>query len=295
MYQLPAITSNYQHIPSLKNLFNMPQITWEIRWKRGSDLMAVALRSRAMSVSTSWQCLCCKSAWVVGYPDFKKSIAGLCRMSGAGVSGASGALLCSLCSHKRHGRTLRPLHTKGAGTAQEIDIWSFNLRTELVTEDDLENSWQKRRDGVAALLCKYRPAIVCAQEATVAMLSYLSSKSGYDWKGISRQPGHPDECAGFLFDSKQVELLDHSAFWLRPPGVPDGHVAWDAKLPRTCEVALFKIGNSSSDELKVGSKGWSKGWSVFFSKLPSWVGFGWWEHEHLGTFFWLFYTQEKYI
>eukprot|EP00434_Breviolum_minutum_P013824 symbB.v1.2.012189.t2/scaffold835.1/size159100/16 len=140
---------------------------------------------------------------------------------------------------------------QGAGTAQEIDIWSFNLRTELVTEDDLENSWQKRRDGVAALLCKYRPAIVCAQEATVAMLSYLSSKSGYDWKGISRQPGHPDECAGFLFDSKQVELLDHSAFWLRPPGVPDGHVAWDAKLPRTCEVALFKIGNSSSDELKV--------------------------------------------
>lgn len=238
--------------------------------------MAVALRSRAMSPMNvpGWQCLCCKSAWVVGYPDFKKSIAGLCRMSGAGVSGASGALLCSLCSHKRHGRTLRPLHTKGAGTAQEIDIWSFNLRTELVTEDDLENSWQKRRDGVAALLCKYRPAIVCAQEATVAMLSYLSSKSGYDWKGISRQPGHPDECAGFLFDSKQVELLDHSAFWLRPPGVPDGHVAWDAKLPRTCEVALFKIGNSSSDELKVGSKGWSKGWSVFFFKAAK-LGWFW--------------------
>ena len=175
--------------------------------------MAVALRSRAMS-----------------------------------VSGASGALLCGLC-HKK-GSTLRPLHTKGAGTAQEIDIWSFNLRTELVTEDELENSWQKRRDGVAALLCKYRPAIVCAQEATVAMLSYLSSKSGYDWKGISRQPGQPDECAGFLFDSKQVELLDHSAFWLSPPGVADGHVGWDAKLPRTCEVALFKI--CSGDELKVG-------------------------------------------
>eukprot|EP00438_Fugacium_kawagutii_P026808 Skav224705 [mRNA] locus=scaffold699:214397:214888:+ [translate_table: standard] len=143
--------------------------------------------------------------------------------------------------------------------AQEIDIWSFNLRTELVKEEDPENSWHRRRDDVAALICEHRPAIVCTQEATVAMLSHLSEKSEgkYQWKGISRQPGQADECAGFLFDVEQVDLLDHSVFWLSPPGSPDGDIGWDAKLPRTCEVALFRL-KTSSGELKAAVEAGNK-------------------------------------
>ena len=158
--------------------------------------------------------------------------------------------LCSLCRMLGSQAMRRPVMAASASTtasasiastaSREIDIWSFNLRTELVTEEDPENSWLKRRDEVAALICKYQPAIVCVQEATEAMLSHLSEKSGYHWKGISRQPMKPDECAGFLYDV-QVKLLDHSVFWLKPPGSHDGAVGWDAKLPRTCEVGLFQI------------------------------------------------------
>merc|ERR1712151_1177816 len=91
----------------------------------------------------------------------------------------SASALCALCRRVASSPTSRrPLQmTTAAVTAvtSEIDIWSFNLRTELVKEDDLENSWPKRRDEVPALIGKYNPAIVCVQEATVAMLSHLSS------------------------------------------------------------------------------------------------------------------------
>ena len=38
-----------------------------------------------------------------------------------------------------------------------------------------------------------------------------------------------------------MQFLDHSAFWLRDAAVPDGVRAWDAKLPRTCETAIFQL------------------------------------------------------
>ena len=206
--------------------------------------MVFALRGRAPI--PLWQCACCKQARVLGHLSHLGNLGPpLLEKSGSSAM-FSASLLCALCRRVASSpASSRPLQmsTAAAVISQEIDIWSFNLRTELVKEDDLENSWQKSRDEVAALLGKYKPAIVCVQEATVAMLSHLSSKSkgDYQWKGISRQPSKPDECAGFLFDVEQVELLNHSVFWLSPPGSHDGEIGWDAKLPRTCESAVFKI------------------------------------------------------
>ena len=210
--------------------------------------MVFALRGRAPI--PLWQCACCKQARVLGHfghlgplgPPLLEKSGG----TGRGSAMFSASALCALCRRvASNPASRRPLQmsTTAAVTSQEIDIWSFNLRTELVKEDDLENSWPKRRDEVAALIGKYKPAIVCVQEATIAMLSHLSSKSkgNYQWKGISRQPSKPDECAGFLFDVEQVKLLNHSVFWLSPPGAHDGDIGWDAKLPRTCESAVFKI------------------------------------------------------
>ncbi|CAJ1389369.1 unnamed protein product [Effrenium voratum] len=134
---------------------------------------------------------------------------------------------------------------------REVEVWSFNLRTEKAKEADAANSWAQRRDEVALFISKYSPAIVCAQEATGAMLSHLSDKLGgrYAWKGTSRKLEVEDECAGFLFDAEQVELESHGCFWLAPPGTPKGRPGWDAKLPRTCETAVFRM--LSQPELKL--------------------------------------------
>lgn len=111
-----------------------------------------------------------------------------------------------------------------SGTTPQVEVWSFNLRTEKAKEADAANSWAQRRDEVALFISKYSPAIVCAQEATGAMLSHLSDELGgrYAWKGTSRKLEVEDECAGFLFDAEQVELESHGCFWLAPPGTPKG-------------------------------------------------------------------------
>ena len=196
---------------------------------------------------------------VPGHPLLAKSVRGQRQLEVLREL-RRGTLFCALCSKlQRRDQSQREISVSSAAAAAardslqgpEIDVWSFNLRTELVKEDDAENSWAKRRDEVAALIRKYDPAVVCTQEATVAMLSHLCKRldGRYCWKGISRKLDGDDECAGFLFNIQQVELLDHSVFWLSPPACPDGHPGWDAKLPRTCEVAMFKI----RDELSAGS------------------------------------------
>jgi len=125
----------------------------------------------------------------------------------------------------------------------ELQVWSFNLRTEHAKEDDLENLWPKRRQGVADLIVKYRPSIVCVQEATAAMLTTVCQQLGgmYEWKGTSRFVDLEDEAAGFIYNTACLRLLDNSVFWLKPEALPDGKPGWDAMFPRTCETALFQI------------------------------------------------------
>ena len=135
----------------------------------------------------------------------------------------------------------------------EIDVWSFNLRTEKVKEEDSLNAWPQRCGGVAALIAKYHPAIVCVQEATVAMLRdiclHLDGK--YEWKATSRFPNEQDESAGFLVDTSRVRLLDYSVFWLSPQGCPDGTASWDARFPRTCEALLLSIVGIEGSQMRI--------------------------------------------
>lgn len=130
----------------------------------------------------------------------------------------------------------------------EFEVWSFNLRTEFQDKQDGADGWSKRREEVADFIKRRRPALVCAQEATEAMLSYLSNQIGsaeYAWKATSRKPGQHDEAAGFLFDQRRLELVNYSASWLAEPGTVNGEVGWDAMYPRTYESALFRILDAS--------------------------------------------------
>ena len=135
----------------------------------------------------------------------------------------------------------------------EIDVWSFNLRTETANEEDPQNVWSKRREGISALIAKYKPAVVCVQEATMSMLRdvCLHLDGNYEWKATSRFPDKQDEAAGFLLDTHRVRLLDYSVFWLSPPGCPEGKPGWDAQFPRTCEALLLEILGSGGSQVRI--------------------------------------------
>eukprot|EP00448_Togula_jolla_P020930 CAMPEP_0170588036 /NCGR_PEP_ID=MMETSP0224-20130122/10612_1 /TAXON_ID=285029 /ORGANISM="Togula jolla, Strain CCCM 725" /LENGTH=363 /DNA_ID=CAMNT_0010911719 /DNA_START=150 /DNA_END=1239 /DNA_ORIENTATION=+ len=137
--------------------------------------------------------------------------------------------------------------TRGASNiatdAALLEVWSFNLRTEFMEETDGADGWSRRRQGVADLLAARRPALVCVQEATESMLSFLSKSLGeeYGWVATSRTPGQSDESAGFLFDRRRLALEDYTATWLAPPSTQPGTPAWDAGCPRTFETAVFRF------------------------------------------------------
>lgn len=130
----------------------------------------------------------------------------------------------------------------------QIDIWSFNLRTEFQDEIDGPNGWTERRAGVAAFIEAGQPAVICVQEATEPMLAFLVdafTPDQYGYVASSRTPGKVDEAAGFLYDRHQVTLLDHTVSWLNADGTP-GRTGWDALFPRTFEAAVFELGSRFS-------------------------------------------------
>jgi len=149
------------------------------------------------------------------------------------------------------GRAMAASQMLGIPRASEVpiklgrfNVWSFNLRTEFCDEKDGVDGWSRRRGAVAELIRARRPALVCCQEATEAMLTFLATSLGpeeYGWVGTSRTPGQDDEMAGFLFDLRQLKLVKHCANWLRPAGSPDGVPSWDAAYPRTVEQILFEL------------------------------------------------------
>ena len=114
-------------------------------------------------------------------------------------------------------------------------------------------SWSKKmtlripgqRDGMRlplSLVSTIQQSCAFRKQPLQCFLTFLQNQTALtSGRASQRQPSKPDECAGFLFDVEQVELLNHSVFWLSPPGSHDGDIGWDAKLPRTCETAVFKI------------------------------------------------------
>eukprot|EP00928_Gymnodinium_smaydae_P044481 TRINITY_DN29671_c0_g1_i2.p1 TRINITY_DN29671_c0_g1~~TRINITY_DN29671_c0_g1_i2.p1 ORF type:complete len:432 (-),score=89.33 TRINITY_DN29671_c0_g1_i2:98-1348(-) len=131
-----------------------------------------------------------------------------------------------------------------AANPADFELWSFNLRTEFKDQDDGPNGWRYRRFAAADLVRKRRPALVCVQEATPAMLDFLVSDLGasnYGWLGTSRSLRKGDEMAGFLFDKRCVDVVLHQTLWLAPDGVPRGEPGWDAMYPRTVEAGVFRL------------------------------------------------------
>jgi len=133
-----------------------------------------------------------------------------------------------------------------------FEVWSFNLRTEFCDAADGPDGWSQRRGLVVDFIRARRPALLCVQEATEAMLSFLAEGlAEYGWRGTSRTPGRADEMAGFLYDRRRLEAVEYCASWLGPPGAPAGQACWDAAYPRTTEALVFRIRGQGSAKAPV--------------------------------------------
>ena len=72
------------------------------------------------------------------------------------------------------------------GAAQVPLVMTFNIRTSDI--DDGDNAWPRRKEMVAATICRFEPHIIGMQEAISEQIEYLASAlPEYRWLGIDRR------------------------------------------------------------------------------------------------------------
>lgn len=123
-----------------------------------------------------------------------------------------------------------------------LRVMSFNLRTEFQEVVDAADGdgWSQRREDVAEVIAKWRPDIVCLQEATASMTAFLVGRLGedYAWMGTSRTPGKTDEMAAIMYNQRRLLRRDQKCYWYSgQPGVCQRGTTF----PRTYESVTFTI------------------------------------------------------
>ncbi len=147
-----------------------------------------------------------------------------------------------------------------AGTADTpaapVRVMTFNLR--YGTADDGENSWERRRDLVAAVVADFAPDILGTQECLVFQRDFLQQvrrdqlviAAGRD---DGREAG--EMCALFV-DGRRFTVLEEGHFWLSETPDAVGSRGWDAALPRIATWARLADGLAGGRELLVVNTHW---------------------------------------
>jgi endonuclease/exonuclease/phosphatase family metal-dependent hydrolase len=118
-----------------------------------------------------------------------------------------------------------------------LKIMSLNLRFGLAA--DGPNRWERRKEAVAALLCKYPSDLIGFQEANDFQIDYLTKiLSGYGCIG-RRQPAPPFWQNNVIFFQHRWSCIANSHFFLScTPDIPSRMRA--SRWPRQCTIGLFK-------------------------------------------------------
>ena len=115
---------------------------------------------------------------------------------------------------------------------------SFNLRYDTI--DDKENSWDFRKDSVAALIMQYRPDILGIQEGLSHMISFLKEKLPlYKYWGKGRQFFNGEQC-GLFFRRDMFLKIDGGHFWLSSTPEKQGSTSFGNETPRMCSYLKLK-------------------------------------------------------
>lgn len=122
--------------------------------------------------------------------------------------------------------------------AQTTNIMTYNIR--YATDNDLENSWENRKEAMATLLSHYQPELFGIQEGLHHQLEYLKANlPNYSYIGIGRDDGKAlGEYCAIFFDTTVYSVDSSNTFWLSetPEKVSLG---WGANYHRVCTYGLF--------------------------------------------------------
>ncbi len=97
-----------------------------------------------------------------------------------------------------------------------FDIWSYNILTEtLGYKNDKANRWDARKELLVNQIKTASPDIICFQEVTANMNSYLSKKMPeYDVSFQTKTTSPTASHLSIFYKSDRYELLDSGKFWL---------------------------------------------------------------------------------
>lgn len=103
-------------------------------------------------------------------------------------------------------------------------------------------SWACRQRLVVRTLQKYRPLVVCTQEAFGTQLEDLCrALPQYQCFGESRFPDRDQEHCAVLVD-KRLAVHGHETLWLSETPEVRGSKSWDSSLPRIATIATLDFG-----------------------------------------------------
>lgn len=121
-----------------------------------------------------------------------------------------------------------------------LNIMTFNIRLDLVS--DSMNSWQYRKDKAVSQVLFHEVDILGVQEALPSqMLDLQQALKDYKYVGVGREDGKmKGEFSAIFYNTKRLELLQSSTFWLsETPNIP-GSKSWDAAITRIVSWAKFR-------------------------------------------------------
>jgi endonuclease/exonuclease/phosphatase family metal-dependent hydrolase len=132
-----------------------------------------------------------------------------------------------------------PQNADGKNTGQPVRIITYNIRND--NPDDKLDSWQYRKEHVAALVGFYGADIFCLQEGLSHQVSYLQEKlKDYGHYGLGRDDGKTQgEYSAIFFNKNRFSLIDENSFWLSEDCTKPGK-GWDAACIRICSWIELK-------------------------------------------------------
>jgi endonuclease/exonuclease/phosphatase family metal-dependent hydrolase len=133
-------------------------------------------------------------------------------------------------------------------SAQTTKLMTYNIR--YATDNDMENSWENRKEAMVKLLRHYQPEIFGIQEGLHHQLEYLKGNlANYQYIGVGRDDARTQgEYSAIFYDTTFFSLVSTNTFWLSetPEKVSLG---WGANYHRVCTYGFFTQKESGRDIL----------------------------------------------
>ena len=129
--------------------------------------------------------------------------------------------------------------------AEPLRVMSFNIRYD--NKGDGDNAWPKRKDWVAEIITREKPAVLGLQEALPHQIADLAERlPDYAWFGAGRDDGkHKGEHVPIFYRKERFDVVDKGNFWLSETPDKPGSKSWDTSITRM--VSWLKLKDKPND------------------------------------------------